>query len=271
MKATENTKNTKNTNENKEEKKMKNIRTASISENVNEARENLSKDIKKAINTLNHVAREKRHISAQKVSDALSIVKKDASALNELLALEYYKNHTVVDIVKAGKAVPAVVTLTETDKETNTVTVKADDVTVYPTLSGMVSAGLLTKDVLDTVDMLRRVVASLKGDALALTGDIENKKDVPSKAVAGLIEKQGELSETKARAIMAQAVKEVTGGAFTKAIFPKVYKDFAEQITRRGKEWGERTHIGKATANDLILEYLYMSLNGKTAFQFVID
>ena len=263
--------NTNNTNKNKGEKKMKNIRIESIHENVVQARENLEKSVKKAMTVINSSAREKRSVSSKKITDALAVVKTDVSALNSLLALEYYKARTATEVITAGREVPSVNMVVTEDKEAGTVVVSTENVKVYPTLPGMVSAGIVEKCALDTVDLLRRVVAYLKGNTLALTGDVANKKDVPSEAVATLIKAQGDLSETKVVRIMTQAVREVTGGEFTKSIFPKVYQDFAEQVTKRGKDWGTRTCIGKSTANDLILEYLYMSVNGMTAFKIVID
>ena len=252
----------------KGEKEMDTMKKSLI-ENLSDAKKEMEKNRVKVANVMNHGAREKRGIASRKITEAIEVLNKSISAVNTLSALDYYKDNTLVDILKAGQAVPAF--RSEVTEEEGVFIVSVVEEKVYPTMAGLVSAGLIKKDTMDTVDLLRRVSAALKGDTLALTGDIENKKDIPSKSVASLIEAQGELSITKATKIMSIALKELTGGAFKKDVFPKVYKDFAEQVTKRGKEWGTRTHIGKATANDMILEYVHMGLTGKNSFRFTID
>jgi len=273
MSNTNNTNTNKNTNNKKGENKMStNVWAKSISENKEQAMENLEKAMKEAVNVMNHIAHEKRGTASKKVSDAMAHVKAYTNDVNTFKAMEYYNANTLTDVVKAGRAVPQVsVKVEETD---GVFSIVKEDVTVYPTLTAMVKANLIDKDVVDTVDVLRRMIAYTEtGDETALTGDVANKKDMPNKNVSAILDNisRDKITVTKARAVMRMALKELTNGAFNKDVFPKVYKDFAQGMIKKGSEWGIRTMVGKATANDYILEYLHMSLNGKTAFQFVIE
>lgn len=198
------------------------------------------------------------------VEDALSDVRKAIGALNKSIARKYYLEHELFDIVKSGKSVPCKVFEVTEDDETGKYNVTLSDDVCYPTLSGLTSAGLLSDDLSDKVDLLRREVAYLKSGKKAkvyLTGDVENKKDVPSKAVAQLIEEVGEVSVNKAKSTMQVILRELTGGEYKKEVFTALYKDFAGYITKRGAEWTERNMVSKGVAGDMVLEYAYMYFN----------
>lgn len=271
--TTNTTNNNTNTNENKGEKNMmNNVWKKSISENKEQAMENLKNSIRDAVNVMNHTAKEKRGIASRKVGDAIAHVKTYTNDVNVFKAMEYYNAHTLTDIIKAGRAVPQIEVKVEENE--GVFSVKTEEVEVYPTLTAMVKAGVIAQDVIDTVDVLRRMIAYVEtGDALALTGDKENKKDLPNKNVASLINgiELEKITATRARSVMRVALNELTDGKFDKDVFPKVYKDFASGMIKKGKEWGTRTMVGKSTANDYILEYMHMSLNGMTCFKFVIE
>ena len=197
------------------------------------------------------------------VDSALSEVGTAVNLLNKSLAKKYYLETALFDIVKSGKAVPCKVYEVVED-ENGAYSIVLSDGLCYPTLAGMNSAKILPDGVTDKVDLLRREVAYLKSGKKAkvyLTGDVENKKDVPSKAVAKLIADEGEVSVNKAKGTMAVVLRELTGGEYKKEVFTKLYNDFAGYITKRGAEWTERNMVSRGVAADMVLEYAYMYFN----------
>ena len=141
----------------------------------------------------------------------------------------------------------------------------------YPTLPGMKSAGVISDDIIARVDTVRRVTAFVKSNKTArvfLTGDIENKKDLPGEKVSEMIEKLGDLSKNKSRALLTRLFNDLTGEVYKKEIFPKLYDEFEGYITKRSRIWGERNIVGKSTACDMVLEFAWMYFNGKTEFKY---
>ena len=224
----------------------------------------LSEKIELAISVLNGKNKGSAGDVKKSVDDAMQDVNKALSVLNKSLARKYYLEHELFDIVKSGKAVQCKVCSVESDDETGKYSVTLSDDVCYPTLSGLNSAGLLPEGLSDKVDLLRREVAYLKSGKKAkvyLTGDVENKKDVPSKGVAKLIANEGEISVNKTKSTMQVVLHDLTGGEYKKEVFTALYKDFAGYITKRGAEWTERNMVSKGVAGDMVLEYAYMYFN----------
>lgn len=204
-----------------------------------------------------------------KVKEKRVAVGKDATALNKLLAMEYYRKTPLFDIVKNGESVPAVV-IDETESG-GKITLSIKKTKVYPTLSGMKEAGVLADEVLTRVDVLRRFTAFVKSGNTAtvfLTGDTENKKDCPTEKAVAMIEKLGTPSKNKARALLTQVFSDLTGEKYKKEVLPKLYEEFETYITRRSRKWSERNMVSKNTAGDMALEFAWMYFNGKTAFKY---
>ena len=208
------------------------------------------------------------------VDVALSELSKAVSDLNKFLARKYYLSATLFDVVKAGKAVPCKAFAVE-ESDTGKYSVALSDDVCYPSLAGMKSAGVLPEGLTDKVDVLRREVAYLDSDKKArvyLMGDVENKKDVPSKAVAELIEKDGgtSVSVNKAKSTMQVVLHDLTGGEYKKEVFSALYKDFARFIVKRGAEWTERNMVSKGVAGDMVLEYAYMYFNNLREVKYTL-
>ena len=195
------------------------------------------------------------------VDNAFSEAKKAVKAYNKGLAKQYYLAHDLMDIVKAGKAVPAVELKTE--EEEGVFSVKLDKVSVYPTCGGLDDCKVLPENTVDKIDLLRREVAYLKAgkNTLFLTGDVNEKKDVPSAKVAEMIQAEGDISKNKVKVTLAIVLHEITGGEFKKAVFTNLFNDFCEYMTKRTGEWGERAMVSRSTACDLVLEYAYLYFN----------
>lgn len=231
--------------------------------NIEQALKTLSGDVSTLEKLLN------TKTLAVKVKSARGTVSKDITAVNTLLAIQYYRNTPLFDIVKAGDMVPAV--MVEESEKDGKYTLAVKNITVYPTMTGMKNAGVIDSAVLDRVDVLRRVSAFVKTGKVArvyLNGDTESKKDIPSETVSAMIENMGELSKNKARALMTVVFKDLTGNAYKKDIFPKLYEEFENYVIKRSRKWGERNMVSKATAHDMALEFAWMYFNGKTEFKY---
>ena len=245
-----------------------------LPENIEQAKTTLSGDVatlEKLLNTPAGAGEKFATITAR-VNEKRGAVAKDLSALNHLLAMQYYRKTPLFDIVKAGENVPAVV-LDETEKG-GKYTLKLKATKVYPTLPGMKSAGVLSEDVLTRVDVLRRVSAFVKSDKTArvyLTGDTENKKDCPTEKVSAMIESMGDLSKNKARGLLTRVFSDLTGTAYKKEVLPRLYDEFETYITKRSRKWSERNMVGKSTACDMVLEFAWMYFNGMTTFKYIAD
>ena len=244
----------------------------SLDDNIKQFRATLAGDVKKLSALLNENMTGKYSMIETRIRSARETVRKDLSALNSALSTKYYRSLPLFDIVKAGEQVPAV-SVTETEKD-GKYFVKVENIKVKPALSGMKSAGVIGEEEVARVDVLRRVVAYVKSGNTAsvyLTGNVEEKKDVPGKKVAEMIESIGIPSKNKARGIMARVFKDLTGGIYNKDVFPKLYEEFENYITRRGKAWGTRTIMGTATVNDMALEFAWMYFNGQTAVKYIAE
>lgn len=247
----------------------------SLDDNIKQFRLTFSGDVKRLRVLLNESTTGNYSMIETRIRSARETVRKDLSALNSALAVKYYRSMPLFDIVRAGEnSVPAVA-VTETEKD-GKYTVKTEDVKVKPTLSGMKSAGVIGEEEVNRVDLLRRMVAYVKSGCTApeyLTGKIDGdeKKDVPNKKVAEMIAAVGTPSKNKARGIMTQVFRDLTGNAYKKEVFPKLYEEFEGYITRRGKEWGTRAIVGTATANDMALEFANMYFNNKTAMKYIVE
>ena len=204
------------------------------------------------------------------VDKAFGEAKKAVKAYNKGLAKQYYLAHDLMDIVKAGKAVPAVELKTE--EEDGVFTVKLDKVSVYPTCGGLDDCKVLPENTVDKIDLLRREVAYLKAgkNTLFLTGDVENKKEIPSAKVAEMIEAEGDISKNKVKVTLAIVLHEITGGEFKKAVFSKLYDDFEGFMVKRGEEWGTRNMVTRAVACDLVLEYAYLYFNDMREVKYTV-
>lgn len=239
------------------------VELSAVALSIKEDEKKVSDLIKSAKKVLNSKPGKVAGKAKEDVDNALSEVKKALGNLNRLYARKYYLSTPLFDIVKSGKAVPVkVYEVTQDDNGKYDITLSND--MVYPTLSGLGSAGVLPSGTADKVDLLRREVAYLDSGKKAkvyLTGDVENKKDIPSKAVAELIAKEGEISTNKAKSTMAVVLKELTGGEYKKDVFSALFKDFTRFIIKRGNEWTERNMVSKSVAGDMVLEYAYMYFN----------
>lgn len=195
-----------------------------------------------------------------------SELKQEVDTLNKLLARQYYLSTPLFDIIKSGKACPVKVYTCEQD-DNGKYSVKLGDDLVYPTLSGLDKSGLLPEGFTDRVDLLRREVAYLESKKTAkefLYGDVENKKDIPSKSVAAMIEAEKgdkDISVNKAKSTMQTILHDLTDGEYKKEVFSKLYNDFAKYITKRSAEWGKRNMVARSVAGDMVLEYAYMYFN----------
>ena len=251
----------------------KSVELSAIEKAINEQ----ETKVNEKVDALEKLLNSKNTGNAGKAHDEVNVceseLKKALSVLNKSIARKYYLSMPLFDIVKAGKACPAKVCTIEQDEKTMKYTVTLSDDTVYPMLSGLNAAGMLPEGVADRVDLLRREVAYLKSEKKAkvyLTGDVENKKDIPSKTVADLIEKEGNISVNKAKSTMQVVLHELTGGEYKKEVFTALYKDFAGFITKRGAEWGERNMVSKAVAGDMVLEYAYMYFNNLREVKYTL-
>lgn len=268
-----------NTNTEKNERKNEKMNTTekkntSLSDNIKQASATLKGDLKSLVELLNTPANEgdKYNMLETRIQAKRVTVNKDLTELNKLLALQYYKKTTLFDIIKNGDKVPAKVIDETVDGTTYKLELK--NTTVYPTLAGMKNAGLIDSEVLARVDALRRVAGYIKSGCTAetyLTGNKEEKKDIPSKETTEIIETMGTISKNKARATMTRVFKDLTGEAYKKEVLPKLYDEFETYITKRSAKWGNRSIVGKATACDMVLEFAWMYFNGKTTFQYIAD
>ena len=242
-----------------------------LPENIEQAKKTLAGDVKALENLLNTPADAGDRFATldARIKAKRATVAKDTTAVNTMLAMQYYRKTPLFDIVKAGDNVPAV--MVEETEKAGRYTLKVKATKAYPTLPGMKGAGVIDADVIARIDALRRVSAFVKSENKAtvyLTGDIENKKDCPTDKVVEIIESIGTPSKNKARALMTRVFKDLTGDAYKKNIFPKLYDEFEGYITKRSAKWSERNMVGKATACDMVLEFAWMYFNGKTAFQY---
>lgn len=244
----------------------------SLDDNIKQFRTTLSGDVKKLAGVLNESMTGKYSMIETRIRSARETVRKDVSALNGALSMKYYRSLSLFDIVKAGEKVPAVAVVeSENDGK---YTVKIENITVKPTLSGMKSARVIGEEEVARVDVLRRVVAYVKSGNTAtvyLTGNPDEKKDVPGKKVADMLSAVGTPSKNKARGIMTRVFKDLTGDAYKQEVFPKLYNEFENYITKRGKAWGTRSVVGTATANDMALEFAWMYFNGKTEVKYIAE
>lgn len=244
----------------------------SLDDNIKQFRATLSGDVKKLAGVLNESMTGKYSMIETRIRSARETVRKDVLAVNGALAVKYYRSLSLFDIVKAGERVPAVAVV-ESEKD-GKYTVKIENITVKPTLSGMKSAGVIGEEEVARVDVLRRVVAYVKSGNTAtvyLTGNPDEKKDVPGKKVADMLSAVGTPSKNKARGIMTRVFKDLTGDAYKQEVFPKLYNEFENYITKRGKAWGTRSVVGTATANDMALEFAWMYFNGKTEVKYIAE
>ena len=231
---------------------------------IMEQESKVSELVSVAEKTLNGKAKDVAVNVKTSIDNALKDVAGAVNALNKSLAKKYYLSNPLFDIVKAGKAVPCKAFEVVTDEENERVSVSVSDSVCYPTLSGLNGCKLLPEGLSDKVDLLRREVAYLesgKKGKVYLTGDVENKRDVPSKKVSELIAGEGDISVNKAKSTMQVVLHDLTGGEYKREVFTKLYKDFARYITKRGNEWTERNMVSKGVAGDMVLEYAYMYFN----------
>lgn len=245
---------------------------STLDENIKQFKVTLSGDVKKLAVILNESMTGKYSMIETRIKSARETVRKDVLAVNGALAVKYYRSMSLFDIVKAGEKVPAVAVI-ETEKS-GKYTVKIENITVKPTLSGMKSAGIIGDEEVARVDVLRRLVAYVKSGNTAseyLTGNPEEKKDIPGKKVAEMLSAVGTPSKNKARGVMTRVFKDLTGDAYKQEVFPKLYNEFENYITKRGKAWGTRTVVGTATANDMALEFAWMYFNGKTEVKYIAE
>ena len=253
----------KNTTPRKNKKNTATEKKNTLPENIEQAEKTLAGDVRALEKLLNTAT------LPVKVKEKRVTVGKDTTALNKLLSMEYYRRTPLFDIVKNGECVPAVV-IDETENG-GKITLSIKKTKVYPTLSGMKEAGVISDDVLTRVDVLRRFTAFVKSGNTAtvfLTGDTENKKDCPTEKAVTMIEKLGTPSKNKARALLTQVFSDLTGEKYKKEVLPKLYEEFETYITRRSRKWSERNMVSKNTAGDMALEFAWMYFNGKTAFKY---
>lgn len=268
--TTPDTTNTNNNTEREEKNTMKSIienttpaNTDTLTDNIKQSLVTLAGDVEKLEKLLNMDTRAVI-VNAMKVT-----VGKDTRKVNDLLAYRYYINTPLFDIIKNGDKVPAAVIETTENNGVYKVTVK--HTTVYPTLAGMKDAGVIDDDIFTRVDALRRVSAFVKSKNTAtvfLTGDTANKKDCPTEKVKTLIDGMGDLSKNKARGLMTKVFRDLTGEAYKKEIFPRLYDEFEGYICKRSRKWGERNMVSKNTAGDMVLEFAWMYFTGKTEFKY---
>lgn len=253
----------KNTTTRKDKKNTTTERKDTLPGNIEQAEKTLAGDVKALEKLLNTAT------LPVKVKEKRVTVGKDATALNKLLSIEYYRKTPLFDIVKNGESVPAVVI--DENESGGKITLSIKKTKVYPTLSGMKEAGVISDEVLTRVDVLRRFTAFVKSGNTAtvfLTGDTENKKDCPTEKAVAMIEKIGTPSKNKARALLTQVFSDLTGEKYKKEVLPKLYEEFETYITRRSRKWSERNMVSKNTAGDMALEFAWMYFNGKTAFKY---
>lgn len=248
-----------------------------LSENIDNARKVLLGDMKIAIALLNAGTREHRNSTMIKVNSTLATLSKDCNTLNALLAQEYMTTHTVTDTIKAGAIIPSVRLNVDMEKGT----IKLVDETVKPRLSlirdycpqGDVTvmvkgkATIKKQTIIEKTDALRRVSAYIvSGKEEYINGTDEDKIN----PVTAVIIKRG-TSVKKAKELFYDCISDIIGTAVVKNSCDVMYKDFVKFIEKRGEKWGTRTVVGQSTVNDLLLEYVHMTLNGQGNFQFVIE
>lgn len=247
---------------------------STLPENIEQAKKTAFGDMKALETLLNTPAEngDRFGILNARVNEKRATLHKDLRVLNDMVSAQYYRKTPLFDIVKAGENVPAYIV--EEDEKGGKYTLKLKAVKVYPTLPGMKSAGVVSEEIVNRVDVVRRVSAFVKSGNTArvyLTGDAENKKDCPNEKVAKMIDDIGEPSKNKARAILTRVFKDLTGNEYKKEVFPKLYDEFESYITKRSRKWSERNMVGKATACDMVLEFAWMYFNGMTAFKYTGD
>ena len=239
------------------------VELSAVALSIAEKEQKVSETVAVAVSVLNKSGKDNAGDAKKSVDETLADVKKSLSDLNKSLARKYYLENTLFDIVKSGKTVPIRVYAVEQD-ENGAYSITLSDDVVYPSLSGLNSAGMLPDGLSDRVDLLRREVAYLDSGKTAkayLTGDVENKKDVPSKKVAELIKAEGAISVNKTKSTLQTVLHDLTGGEYKREVFSALYKDFARFIVKRGNEWTERNMVSKSVAGDMVLEYAYMYFN----------
>lgn len=190
--------------------------------------------------------------------------------VNYYQARMYYLSYSHMDVITAGKAIPAI-EVNAVQNDNGKYSLKIEYITVYPTMQGM--KDVLPDGIMDKIDVLRREIAYLEsGNNVFLTGDVENKKDVPSKDVAdmlaGVIEKG--ISKSAVKHTMADVLRILTGDAFKKDVFTALYNDFARYMMKRTGEWGVRGVVSKSTACDMVLEYAYMYFNNMREVKYTL-
>lgn len=248
----------------------KTVEIIAIENSMKEVYTELTERVAALEKVMNKAARVAQFKAKTAVDNAFSDCKKVLNKYNTLTAKKYYLENDLMTIVKAGKNVPAKELKTE-QNENGAFTVKLDDVTVYPTCRDMVKVGALDDGIIDKIDVLRREVAYLAtGAKVFLTGDVENKKDIPNETVAGIIAGDGKVSMNRAKETMAVVLHDITGGEYKKNVFSALYKDFAGYMVKRTGEWGERAMVSRAVACDLVLEYAYLYFNDMREIKYIV-
>lgn len=247
------------------------VELLAVKKSIDELEKKVADSVEIAVAVLNGNA--SRAGDAKKaIDDSVSDVKKALALLNKALAREYYIETPLFDIIKNGKACP-VRGYSVTVDDSGKYGIEISDSVEYPTVAGMHRAGILPDGIADRIDLLRREVAYIESGKTAkvfLTGDAENKRDIPSKKVAELIEKEGPVSVNKAKATLQNVLHTLTGGEYKKDVFTPLYKDFAHYIVKRGNEWTERNMVSKGTAGDMVLEYAYMYFNNLREVKYTL-
>lgn len=244
------------------------VELAATERKYNESMSELEKiiaDTEKALNKKANKAMMEVKLSTDETFKAL---KTAVNKVNALRARMFYLDNEYMTIITAGKAIPAI-EVKAVKNDNNKYTLVTENTTVYPTMQGM--KDILPEGIIDKVDVLRREVAYLEsGDTLFLTGDVENKKDIPNERVAAMIAKEGNISKAKVKSTLAVVLKDLTGDAFKKEVFTALYNDFARYMMKRTGEWGVRGVVGKSTACDMVLEYAYMYFNNLREVKYTL-
>lgn len=220
-----------------------------LRDNVKNAYDRALSMVKTLNDTATTVENNAISLSSAKMDLAISGAKSAISELNALTALLYHREHSVSATIEAGACVPAYALTTENDLFVMT------SVKVYPTLTSLVEAGSISKDIALAANVLRFVAA------LLVMGDTQANRDAilshASKKVAAILPET--VSNTTAKKVFDEVMVTLTG----KHGSASMWQDFKALSVKRTGEWGKRQIANQAHVGDLILEYAHLTMNGK--------
>lgn len=223
----------------------------------------------KSLNTYAASVAEGTALSVKTIFDSKKkTVDTDLTKLNQALAAEYYQGEKALDVLRHGESVPAMAV--EMDKETNAFVIKS--ITVHPTLRGM--KDFLPADTIERVDALRRMAAFLGMEGMdnrtnALYGQKNEKGkmvNAPTEKTKEFIPQPKDITKTKVKDLMHRVLVDLSDGAIEPMVNSAMLADFTANVIKRGKEWGTRGMATQDHVGDVVLEYVWMLLNGKTKF-----